>query len=35
MRISFKYLGLKVGENSRNKEFWKVVIDKIRKKLTK
>lgn len=34
MLIPFKYIGIKVGGNPRKKEFWKEVVDKVRKKLS-
>ena len=33
--MSFKYLGIQVGGNPRKREFWKEVLDKVRKKLSK
>ena len=35
MFVPFKYLRLQVGGNPRKKEFWKEVVDKVRRKLSK
>jgi len=34
MSIPFKYFGVLVGGNPRKKEFWKEVVDKVRRKLS-
>lgn len=31
MLVPFKYLGIKVGGNPRKREFWKEVVDKVKK----
>lgn len=35
MSVFFKYFGFQVGDNLRKRKFWKEVLNKVRKKLSK
>jgi len=35
MKIPFKYLGMPIGGNPRQKQFWDEVVDKVRNKLSR